>query len=189
MCTLALLLALGTSGFECPESTEPRHRTTVEARESWCERPGGVRHGPRHAWHAEGSKWFEGSYDDGKREGPWRFWFQGGAKRSESVYRNDRRHGAMIQWYESGVVHVKGVCQEGVEHGTWERFQPNASKEARATFEKGKLVAAQYWSRRGLPIDINEFVIEKARAKPGDARHDRALAAYQKNAGFDACGE
>lgn len=184
--TLFVIAAVLAGDFACPDGTRERDRTTAEAREKWCEKPDGTRHGPRWAWHADGGQWFRGQYTDGERSGDWTFWHPGGKKRSQSSYRADKRHGHFVEWHESGTKILEGDCADGVETGTWTRWWPNGKLELRATFREGAIAGEpQCGSRRGLPVTLEQLADEKTRGSA--ERNKRLLAQWRRNGGFEEC--
>ncbi len=193
---LSLALALVVTGvptpapLSCPADTARQERTTAEAGEIWCERADGLRHGPRHAFYADGARWFEGEYAEGKRSGLWRFWYPSGALRSEGTYRADKRHGKSEHFHDGAGKAMAGSCQDGVEVGLWIRWNPSGRKEIEIDFgAAGQPGRRAYYSRRGRPVDLDAFVREKARgATPGSPRFDKEKKRYGTGRFFSECG-
>lgn len=188
----ALLLALLITNPEltCPQDTQARSRQTAEASERWCETPEGVRHGPRMGHYPDGTLWFSGAYSHGQRTGEWKFWFPSGKPRTTSVYVNNQRHGPYQAWHETGERAEAGACEGGREAGTWTRWYPNGKPELEITFVKGEPTARRYYTRRGAPADLHEFVQGKARgAAPHDARYVQLRRQYGEERVFNACAE
>ena len=172
----------------CPAGTRERSNKTEEAREQWCETSDGVRHGPRHAWYADGARWFEGEYQNGKRHGGWMFWFPNGKKRTKSNYVADKQHGKAMHWHDNGQKALEGKCEGGAENGAWRSHWPNGKPESKITFRDGRAVSATYWSRRGLPLKLDAWLAEKVRgATPGTTRFERARKRYLVNGIFEEC--
>ncbi len=187
---LCIALLLGAGDFSCPTGTQAAERTTADARERWCQRPDGVRHGPRQGWQADGSRWFEGVYAEGKRTGIWRFWHANGKLRSQGAYVDDKRDGPQVYWHESGAKAKEGSCKAGREDGEWTSYWPNGAMDMRALFAHGKLVWVHYFSRRGAAEDEAGWLAEKARgAAPGTARYLQAQKLYGPGAVFNACAD
>lgn len=189
--TGALIIAfLITGDFVCPEGSKVTQRKTAEARERWCKMPDGTRHGPRHAWHADGSKWFEGQYRHGKRQGEWTFWHANGKLRSKGSYVDDKRDGPSTHWHDSGEKALQGHCKAGAEDGVWKSWWPNGKPEAVIRFVNGAPSGrAVYTSRRGLPVDLEAWIGEKVRgARAGSPRFERAKKRFATNGIFEECG-
>lgn len=172
----------------CPEGSVLKARTTPEAREEWCDRAGS-RHGPRRAFYPDGHAWFEGEYTNGKRSGAWVFWYVSGKLMAQATYVDDKADGALTRWHENGNKALEGVCRAGVEVGRWQRFWPNGKEEVAATFVNGKAAeAAQYFSRRGVLVDRQHWLNEKAPgAVPGSDRYLRLELENQLDSLFAEC--
>jgi len=184
-----LCLAQIGAGGACPQGSSPKEQSTLEAREAWCETADGVRHGPRRAWHSNGTPWFDGEYRLGKREGSWTFWYPSGGVMTTATYKEDKADGLVVRRYESGEQHLVGACKNGVEQGRWTRFWPNGKPEIVATFENGKVAGpAQYGSRRGQPVDLEHYASEKAPGeRSGAPRFNKAVADARPDAVFTEC--
>jgi antitoxin component YwqK of YwqJK toxin-antitoxin module len=183
-----LVLLAAAPDFICPEGTLAKERTTPEAKERWCEKPDGTRHGPRHAWTADGARWFAGSYAAGGRSGAWMFWYPNGKVRNEGTYVADARVGVSKHFYEDGALALEGTCKAGLEEGAWTSYWPSGAKDLVATFAAGKLTGVKHHSRSGAPVDEAAWLAGKARgAKPGTPAWDAARKRYAAEVVFVEC--
>jgi hypothetical protein len=75
--------------LHCPRGTtitQGQTRGVVSA--IWCERTGGVKHGPFIEWYENHQKKSAGEYLESRRQGPWVFWLPGGQQDSTITYEN-----------------------------------------------------------------------------------------------------
>ncbi|MBI5510151.1 MAG: hypothetical protein HY903_15445 [Deltaproteobacteria bacterium] len=190
MCCVLLTFSIAAAeALACPTGAARKEQKTAAARETWCAKPDGTRHGPRHAWHQNGKPWFEGEYADGKRTGAWRFWFQSGAPMASATYADDKADGLMTRFFESGGKEMEGVCRAGEAHGRFVRYLPNGKEDVVATFDAGKVVGApQYFSRRGKPVDLTTYLTEKNPGiVSGSDKFQKLVAAAKPEAVFVEC--
>ncbi len=107
------LLDQALKGLQCPEGTRKVGDEPPAGLEAWCERDGGVRHGPYRAWHDDGAKSVAGQYQDGQRDGDWAEWHVNGQRKNELSYRAGKPDGRFTEWDESGDVTSRGVYENG----------------------------------------------------------------------------
>lgn len=107
------LLDEALKGLQCPQSTRKVGDEPPAGLETWCEREGGVRHGPYRAWHEGGAKSVTGQYRDGQRDGAWAEWHANGQRKNEMSYRAGKPDGRFTEWDENGDVTSSGTYENG----------------------------------------------------------------------------
>lgn len=73
--------------LRCPRGTIFTRGQTLGVQTAvWCERPGGVKHGPFVEWYENHQKKSAGEYADGHRQGRWSFFLLNGQLESRITY-------------------------------------------------------------------------------------------------------
>ncbi len=73
--------------LHCPRGTVLVRGQTMGVQSAlWCEKQGGVKHGPFVEWYENHQKKDAGDYEDGRRHGPWSFWLPNGQLDSQIRY-------------------------------------------------------------------------------------------------------
>lgn len=73
--------------IRCPRGAHLIHGQTMGVETAlWCERPGGVKHGPFVEWYENHQMKTTGEHQDGHRQGTWSFWLQNGQLDSRITY-------------------------------------------------------------------------------------------------------
>ncbi len=76
-----------TSSIRCARGTALVYGQTMGVETAaWCERPGGVKHGPFLDWYENHQKKSAGEYEEGHRKGTWSFWLPNGQLDSRMDY-------------------------------------------------------------------------------------------------------
>ena len=109
-------VAHGTTMFFYPE---------IETKKTQIEFVCGVRHGPKHAWYGDGSKWQEGAYYNGKDHGTWTVWDIEGNKVQQYTVIHGAWTGMYTEWWDNGqkkreVEFINGLKQGAEIH--WDSF-------------------------------------------------------------------
>ena len=79
--------------LKCPRGTVFATGMTMGVKTSvWCERQGGVKHGPFLEWYENHQKKSAGEYEEGHRQGTWSFWLPSGQFDSHIKYD----HGTVV---------------------------------------------------------------------------------------------
>ena len=64
----------------CPKGTRLRGAAPPKGTHVWCEKDGGVRHGPATTWYSNGRKASVGRYRAGVFSGDWELWSEDGSE-------------------------------------------------------------------------------------------------------------
>lgn len=134
----------------------------------WCERTGGVKHGPwRETWPT-GKPKAEGRYDAGKRDGVWIEHDLDGWKAERSEYRRGKFHGTWTSWYPSGRIKSVGTYVDGKPVGAWRSWYRDGTLSSEGRWVNGELHGADtHYSRTGKKQDVYLYDHGKL------TRHDR----------------
>ena len=76
-------------------------------------------HGAWVAWHENGQKMEQGTYDFGVRVGKFVSWHANGQKASEGVYLRGKQHGRWIWWHANGQQQTDGHYTNARRTGDW----------------------------------------------------------------------
>lgn len=76
-------------------------------------------HGVWTAWHQNGQKMEEGTFDFGRRVGKFYSWHANGQKASEGDYHEGKQHGAWTWWHANGQKQTSGNYTHGRRSGDW----------------------------------------------------------------------
>jgi len=78
--------ALGAK-MRCPSGATLVHGQTMGVESAlWCEKPGGIKHGPFVDWYENHQKKTAGAYEEGLRTGPWNFFSPNGQLDTRITY-------------------------------------------------------------------------------------------------------
>src|SRR4051794_836363 len=78
--------ALGDK-LRCPRGATLIHGQTMGVESAlWCEKPGGIKHGPFVDWYENHQKKTVGEYEEGLRTGPWNFFSPNGQLDTRITY-------------------------------------------------------------------------------------------------------
>ena len=156
-------------GAGCPAGTHvTQDPAAAPSIDYWCEKPGGIKHGPAVSWRGLPG-WMFTQYRDGKEHGRSVRWgedriryervYDDGWHVSETLYYGDhpfeyreslkanggdgREHGVARTWYPDGTIESEGTNYNGGRHGTWTYYDPTGTPVARATYDHTKLVSRE----------------------------------------------
>src|SRR4029077_17724872 len=94
------------------------------------------------AWHKNGQKRMEGSYEANLPVGKFTWWFANGQKQFEGEYADGKENGRFVWWHENGQKQLEGVYLAGTQTGKWMRW--NAS---------GKVIEVGDYSDTGRKLE------------------------------------
>jgi hypothetical protein len=78
-----------TGKTRCPRGATIVHGQTMGVQSAlWCEKPGGIKHGPFVEWYENHQKKTAGEYIEGLRNGPWAFFLPNGQLDTRITYDN-----------------------------------------------------------------------------------------------------
>jgi hypothetical protein len=73
--------------MRCPSGATLVHGQTMGVESAlWCEKPGGIKHGPFVDWYENHQKKTAGAYEEGLRTGPWNFFSPNGQLDTRITY-------------------------------------------------------------------------------------------------------
>lgn len=73
--------------LRCPRGATLVHGQTMGVESAlWCEKPGGIKHGPFVDWYENHQKKTVGEYEEGLRSGPWNFFSPNGQLDTRITY-------------------------------------------------------------------------------------------------------
>lgn len=131
---LAPVLAGAASAQVADTDCPPGSVLRAEEPEFWCERAGGLRHGPMWTTHPDGSLATHGNAVLGRLHGRWRSWHPSGGLSKESHFSNDTVVGTIRLWDAAGQLTFEGDHDaQGRMHGTFRKWWP--SGDLRVTWE------------------------------------------------------
>ena len=88
-------------------------------------------------WHANGRKYEECMYVNGKKEGIYTSWHSNGVKSSEKIYVNGVRKGLYELWYPNGQKSYSGVFLDNIPEGLHQSWLENGSMRMECTVVNG----------------------------------------------------
>lgn len=100
-------------------------------------------HGTSLAWHPNGQKQSEGSYDYGKRVGHFQYWHANGQLAAEGEFKNDQYDGRWIWWHENGQKAIVGKYDEGHLVGEWRWWNEMGRLADRKTYDGSEHFSSQ----------------------------------------------
>jgi hypothetical protein len=147
----------------CPQSTVVQGNAPPDGAAQWCERPGGVKHGPFKEWSTDGRLVAEGTYAEGKRDGLWRTYHDNGLPHAHGRYAMGDKVEAWHAWDADGVpisrityarggndieetwwwpspVRWRGTNRHGQLHGRILEFDAQGQPVKDAEYDHGRLV-------------------------------------------------
>lgn len=78
-----------------------------------------MQHGAWTAWHENGQKMEQGTFDFGQRVGKFVAWHANGQKASEGSYVSGKQHGRWVWWHPNGQKQTDGHYSNGRRSGEW----------------------------------------------------------------------
>ena len=85
--------------------------------------------------HANGQKYIEQNWKDGKRDGLYVRWWENGHKGGQANYKGGKLDGLSVSWHNNG------------------------RKAGQVNYKEGEEVSAKYWNSKGEPVDTIEEAI------------------------------
>lgn len=160
---LALLAAAGCAGsreISCPPGTTERGGAPPKYAATWCEKRGGVRHGPIVGYTRSGRVLYEGHLADGvwhgivrgfgadgeplgavaihRGTGSWKMWHENGRLAEEGAYKAGKKVGAWAAFHDNGAKAVEGTYADGLESGVFRWWSPRGELVAEIEYDKGR---------------------------------------------------
>jgi antitoxin component YwqK of YwqJK toxin-antitoxin module len=83
-----------------------------------------VKHGAWTAWHPNGVKRADGSYDRGLPDGKFTWWTDNGQKQAEGSYQAGLKVGTWITWHDNGMKESQSNYRNDEYVGVWMRWEP-----------------------------------------------------------------
>jgi len=123
-------------------------------RATWCaKRVDGelLKHGRFTSRYANGGRYFEGHYLEGRRHGHWKAWFQNGRTSYTGQWRHGRRIGRWRLFHLDGTLSAEETYRRGQLHGRRTHyFFRGGGKSFEGYYEHGRIVGQhRYWNRDG----------------------------------------
>lgn len=76
-------------------------------------------------FHANGVKFIEGYFKDGKRDSIWTSWYPNNLVWSQTLYVNGMEEGEYKTFHDNGLPYINGFHHNGKETGVWNFYSPN----------------------------------------------------------------
>jgi hypothetical protein len=111
---------------------------------------GGLYAGTWKAWHENGEKMWEVSFDAGRPNGEFRSFWPNGQERVKVGYANGVLDGKFKAWHAGGQMAAVGDYQGGKRAGCWETYFDDGVHESKGAYNNGtKVKSWLYWDRQG----------------------------------------
>lgn len=158
----------------CPAGTSQVH----QGRMMWCEKAGGIKHGPRISWDEAGKVRLRGGFADGKVHGEQHHFNADGTKASVSRYDRGLQHGVQTWWYPNGVKSSESTYVSGRYHGTHTNYDEAGKPKEVNEYVHGTRVRAQRFAD-GKKVSDQRFEIWVPKGKAASAGHPSIPVAWQ----------
>ena len=97
----------------------------------------GVRHGPKYAWHSNGSKWQVCEYFNGKDHGKWTIWDANGAMARQWTMDHGAWDGLYTAWHPNGQKRKEVLWVHGRKQGPEILWDDDGNEVRRITYADG----------------------------------------------------
>jgi hypothetical protein len=88
-------------------------------------------------WYANGNRWYESTWLNGKKHGRYTLWDGEGRRVEQQNWRDHYLQGVSTRWYEDGQVAEEANYERFLFHGTYRAWFRNGQISVQAGFKKG----------------------------------------------------
>jgi antitoxin component YwqK of YwqJK toxin-antitoxin module len=101
------------------------------------------RHGPWTAWHPNGQRQQEGTYEHDLQNGPFTWWHSNGQKALHGQFEVGKQNGRWTWWYPSGQKSIQGEYSLGNPTGRWTWWKEDGKVAQSADLSQSEGVAIE----------------------------------------------